>query len=130
MTTYSFNTKPLAVRDTGPAKLPGLSAPPPTGNPALDAWVKQATEHIEVRAGSRGNPYERAVTVREFAAMAKVVEKMEPVVAAVDAILGGAGGDFVFADDAGGFSGDGPVLGFDAATAAADQVAADIVYRA
>lgn len=89
MTTYNFNTKPLAVRDTGPAKLPGLSAPPPTGNPALDAWVKQATEHIEVRAGSRGNPYERAVTVREFAAMAKDVDQIKPAAEALAALTGG-----------------------------------------
>ena len=89
MTIYTFNTKPLAVRDTGPAKLPGLSAPPPTGNPALDAWVKQATEHIEVRAGSRGNPYERAVTVREFAAMAKDVDQIKPAAEALAALTGG-----------------------------------------
>lgn len=89
MTTYTFNTKPLAVRDTGPAKLPGLSAPPPTGNPALDAWVKQATEHIEVRAGSRGNPYERAVTVREFAAMAKEVEQIAPTAKSLAALMDG-----------------------------------------
>ena len=91
MTIYTFNTKPLAVRDTGPAKLPGLSAPPPTGNPALDAWVKQATEHIEVRAGSRGNPYERAVTVREFAAMAKEVEEILPGAQAMTDLLKGKG---------------------------------------
>jgi hypothetical protein len=37
-----------------------------TGNPALDRWVQAVTERLEVREGSRGNPNERAVTVREL----------------------------------------------------------------
>ncbi len=90
MTIYTFNTKPLAVRDTGPAKMPGLPAIS-TGNAGLDQWARAVAERLEVREGNRGNPYERAVTVREFAEMAKAVEKMEPVVEAVDAILGGGG---------------------------------------
>ena len=90
MTSYTFNNKPLAVRDTGVAKLPAIPAIAPDGSNAA-AVMNAMKERLEVREGSRGNPHERAVTVREFAAMAKVVEKMEPVVAAVDAILGGGG---------------------------------------
>lgn len=90
MTNYTFNNKPLAVRDTGVAKLPAIPAIAPDGSNAA-AVMNAMKERLEVREGSRGNPHERAVTVREFAAMAKVVEKMEPVVAAVDAILGGGG---------------------------------------
>lgn len=90
MTSYTFNNKPLAVRDTGVAKLPAIPAIAPDGSNAA-AVMNAMKERLEVREGSRGNPHERAVTVREFSAMAKVVEKMEPVVAAVDAILGGGG---------------------------------------
>lgn len=90
MTSYTFNNKPLAVRDTGVAKLPAIPAIAPDGSNAA-AVMNAMKERLEVREGSRGNPHERAVTVREFAEMAKVVEKMEPVVAAVDAILGGGG---------------------------------------
>lgn len=90
MTSYTFNNKPLAVRDTGAAKLPGLPAIS-TGNAGLDQWARAVAERLEVREGNRGNPYERAVTAREFSAMAKAVEKMEPVVEAVEAILGGGG---------------------------------------
>lgn len=90
MTSYTFNNKPLAVRDTGVAKLPAIPAIAPDGSNAA-AVMNAMKERLEVREGSRGNPHERAVTVREFAEMAKAVEKMEPVVAAVDAILGGGG---------------------------------------
>lgn len=90
MTSYAFNNKPLAVRDTGVAKLPAIPAIAPDGSNAA-AVMNAMKERLEVREGSRGNPHERAVTVREFAEMAKAVEKMEPVVAAVDAILGGGG---------------------------------------
>lgn len=90
MTNYTFNNKPLAVRDTGVAKLPAIPAIAPDGSNAA-AVMNAMKERLEVREGSRGNPHERAVTVREFSAMAKAVEKMEPVVAAVDAILGGGG---------------------------------------
>lgn len=58
----------MAQRDTGPAKLPALAAVS-TGNVALDRWVQAVTERLEVREGARGNPYERAVTVRELSDM-------------------------------------------------------------
>ena len=79
----------LGVRDTGPARLPGLGAVSPTGNASLDTWLRQATEVIEVRNGARGNPWERTVTVREFAAMAKEVDKAMPGAQAMTDLLNG-----------------------------------------
>ncbi len=51
--------------DTGVARLPAL----PRLNAqdkALTDWAKAVTEHLEVRAGSRGNEFERGVTLREL----------------------------------------------------------------
>ena len=81
----------LGARDTGPARLPGLGAVSPTGNASLDTWLRQATEVIEVRNGARGNPWERTVTVREFAAMAKEVDKVMPGARAMTDLLSGKG---------------------------------------
>lgn len=52
-------------RDTGRARLPAL---PPVNaqDPALRNWMSAVAERLEVREGSRGNPFERAVTVREL----------------------------------------------------------------
>ena len=43
------------MSDTGPAKLPGLPALKST-DPALQRWAQAVAEHLEVRAGARGNP--------------------------------------------------------------------------
>ena len=55
------------IRDTGRARLPAL---PPTNaqDPSLRNWMSAVAERLEVREGSRGNPFERAVTVRELEA--------------------------------------------------------------
>lgn len=53
------------TQDTGKAKLPGLVAPR-VDNPDLARWVQAVAERLEVREGARGNPYERAVTVRDL----------------------------------------------------------------
>ena len=53
------------MKTANAAKLPALPSVS-TGNPALDKWIQAATERLEVREGSRGNPNERAVTVREL----------------------------------------------------------------
>lgn len=53
------------TKDTGKAKLPGLVAPR-VDNPDLARWVQAVAERLEVREGARGNPYERAVTVRDL----------------------------------------------------------------
>ena len=52
-------------RVRGSAKLPGLHVVN-TGNPALDRWIQAVSERLEVREGNRGNPHERAVTLREL----------------------------------------------------------------
>jgi hypothetical protein len=53
------------MSDTGPAKLPGLPALK-TPDQALARWSQIVAEHLEVRAGARGNPLERSVTQREL----------------------------------------------------------------
>lgn len=78
-----FKRKPITARDTGEAKLPGLGSVPSTGNPQLEAWLRKAAERLEVREGERGNPWERAVTVREFAEMVGAVEKIVPAIEAI-----------------------------------------------
>lgn len=52
-------------RDTGRAQLPAL---PPVNaqDPALRNWISAVAERLEVREGTRGNKFERAVTVREI----------------------------------------------------------------
>lgn len=56
------------ARDTGSAKLPALPSVA-TGNVSLDRLLQAVCERLEVREGSRGNPYERALLVRDVAAL-------------------------------------------------------------
>lgn len=60
------------MTDTGPARLPGI---PSLRNqdPALIAWAQKVQEHLEVRAGARGNDAERVVTQRELADINKTI---------------------------------------------------------
>lgn len=53
------------MSDTGPTRLPGLPALK-TPDQALARWSQIVAEHLEVRAGARGNPLERSVTQREL----------------------------------------------------------------
>lgn len=53
------------MKDTGKAKLPGLVSPR-VDSADLARWVQAVSERLEVREGTRGNPYERAVTVRDL----------------------------------------------------------------
>lgn len=53
------------TKDTGKARLPGLAAPS-IDSPDLARWVQAVSERLEVREGARGNPYERALTVRDL----------------------------------------------------------------
>ena len=64
-----------ATRDTGVARLPGL---PPVNaqDPSLRSWMTAVAERLEVREGSRGNPWERAVTVRELQDMTTVTTRL------------------------------------------------------
>lgn len=63
------------MTDTGAAKLPGLPALR-TGDPALSRWAQAVAEHLEVRAGARGNPLERGVTLRELNNATKAVSQI------------------------------------------------------
>lgn len=65
--------------DTGKAKLPALASVS-TGNQALDKWMQAVTERLEVREGSRGNQYERVVTLRDLNALG-----LDPAVVTVNA---------------------------------------------
>lgn len=55
------------TRDTGKARLPALPAVN-AQDPSLRNWISAVAERLEVREGSRGNPYERAVTLRDLEA--------------------------------------------------------------
>lgn len=62
--------------DTGRALLPAL----PSVNaqdPSLRTWIKAVTERLEVREGVRGNPFERAVTVREIKELTEVAKALK-----------------------------------------------------
>ena len=62
--------------DTGRALLPAL----PSVNaqdPSLRTWIKAVTERLEVREGVRGNPFERAVTVREIKDLTEVAKALK-----------------------------------------------------
>ena len=52
-------------RDTGPVRLPAL---PPVNaqDPSLRDWMSAVAERLETREGTRGNRFERAVTLREL----------------------------------------------------------------
>lgn len=55
------------TRDTGKARLPALPAVS-AQDPSLRNWISAVAERLEVREGSRGNPFERAVTLRDLEA--------------------------------------------------------------
>lgn len=63
------------MSDTGPAKLPGLPILKTT-DPAMQRWAQAVAEHLEVRAGARGNPAERGVTQRELLAATKGLDAL------------------------------------------------------
>ena len=48
------------------ARLPGLPPIPQSVDTASRAFLEAVKERLEVRGGERGNPYERAVTVRDL----------------------------------------------------------------
>lgn len=88
MSTTTINslilTKPLdGVRDTGPAKLPAVVIPRPGDDAGIVRAIQQLAERAEVREGSRGNPYERVITAREFDGAVKVLKEMVPIVEAI-----------------------------------------------
>lgn len=55
-----------AQRDTGKAALPALPNFNPSDSRSMALWAQRVAERLEVREGARGNPFERAVTLREL----------------------------------------------------------------
>lgn len=51
-----------------PAQLPGIPALPLSVDPSIRRFLEAVKEHLEVRAGARGNPYEQVVTKRDLLA--------------------------------------------------------------
>ena len=47
-------------------KLPGLPPPPTNLAPEVRRYLQTVTEILEVRLGIRGNPKDRAITLREL----------------------------------------------------------------
>ena len=62
------------------AKLPALP-PVQTNDAQLKRWMEAVAERLEVREGTRGDPDERVITVREWKGMQRlmdsVVERLE-----------------------------------------------------
>lgn len=73
------------MSDTGAAKLPGIPEFR-TSDRALAAWAQAVTEHLEVRAGVRGNPAERAALQRDITDIRSTLAKLQ---AAVDKLSPG-----------------------------------------
>jgi hypothetical protein len=92
MATELIKRRAYLGRDTGAAKLPGLPAVR-TGNASLDAWLRAATERLEVREGSRGNAAEKVVTQRDLQEISLVVDALkddkQPGIGEVKLELGG-----------------------------------------
>lgn len=58
-----------------PARLPALPVPPLSAPPELRRWLEGVREWLEVRLGSRGDFYERAVTHRELREEVAAIER-------------------------------------------------------
>lgn len=51
---------------TKPTKIPGIPKPPNDVSPGLRGWLTSVAEALEIRLGRRGDPKDRAVTLREL----------------------------------------------------------------
>ena len=60
------------MSDTGPAKLPGIPQLA-TKDQGLASWAQAITEHVQVRAGARGNPLDKGATMRDLEGLSKTV---------------------------------------------------------
>jgi hypothetical protein len=47
-------------------KVPGIPKPPAEVSPELRSWITSVAEALEIRLGRRGDPRDRAVTLREL----------------------------------------------------------------
>ena len=54
------------VRTTTPTTIPGIPKPPGDVSPALRTYLEAVAEAVEIRLGRRGDPRDRAVTLREL----------------------------------------------------------------
>ena len=54
------------TRITTPTTIPGIPKPPADVSPALKAYLEAVSEALEVRLGRRGDPRDRAITLREL----------------------------------------------------------------
>lgn len=54
------------TRTTTPTTIPGIPKPPADVSPALKAYLEAVSEALEVRLGRRGDPRDRAITLREL----------------------------------------------------------------
>lgn len=51
---------------TKPTKIPGIPKPPNDVSPGLRGWLTSVAEALEIRLGRRGDPKDRAITLREL----------------------------------------------------------------
>jgi len=49
-----------------PTKVPGIPKPPADVSPGMRGWLTSVAEALEIRLGRRGDPKDRAVTLREL----------------------------------------------------------------
>ena len=57
----------MTVRRTDrPTKIPGIPKPPNSAGPELRRYLESLSEAMEIRLGRRGDPVDRAVTLREL----------------------------------------------------------------
>jgi len=54
------------TRTTTPTTIPGIPKPPADISPSLKAYLEAVSEALEVRLGRRGDPRDRAITLREL----------------------------------------------------------------
>lgn len=54
------------IKNQRPTKVPGIPKPPADVTPGLRGWLTSVAEALEIRLGRRGDPRDRAVTLREL----------------------------------------------------------------
>lgn len=77
----SVKTSPSATRVAPLPSIPVVR----TDNPALNQCLEAMRAHLEVRQGERGNPWERAVTLRDLQALGVDPAKLESLAGAATA---------------------------------------------
>ena len=49
-----------------PTKVPGISSPPASADPQTKQYLENLAEAVEIRLGRKGDPQDRAITLREL----------------------------------------------------------------